>query len=201
MSDLELIQGCVKRDKQSWEQFVSKYSRLIYSYIYNILNSKARPANEQNIKDIYQELLFVLIKDNFKKLKSYKGRNGCSLASWLRQVTINFTIDYLRKIKPTVSINEEKYAGFILQDRLSDNAAPIHELMNDGAKLSDLKECIEGLDLDDKYFLELSINRNLNLEQLKNHFKVSRGTIDMRKSRIIKRLKECFRSKYKQLDF
>ena len=39
------------------------------------------------------------------------------------------------------------------------------------------------------------------LEVLKEHFRVSRGAIDMRKSRIIDRLRECFKHKGFALDF
>ena len=96
MDDLEFVHRCASGDKQSWDEFVDRYSRLIYSYILSILNIKSRILPQDNINDIFQEIIYSLIKDNFKKLKSFKARNACSLASWLRQVTINCTIDYLR---------------------------------------------------------------------------------------------------------
>ena len=39
------------------------------------------------------------------------------------------------------------------------------------------------------------------LEELKKHFKLSRPAIDMRKSRLIERLRDCFRGKGFWLDF
>jgi DNA-directed RNA polymerase specialized sigma24 family protein len=47
----------------------------------------------------------------------------------------------------------------------------------------------------------LLINRGLKPEELKEHLRLSRGAIDMRKSRIIERLRDCFRSKGFALDF
>lgn len=202
MGDLEFLQSCLKGDKQSWNQFVSKYSRLIYNYIYEVLNLKGRTSSEQNIKDIYQELFYTLIKEDFRKLKTFKAKNGCSLASWLRQVTINFTIDYLRKAKPAmVSIEEELDTDFALKDTLKDNSIPLNEIVSSQEKLNVLKECIENLDLDDKYFLELFINKQLKLEELRGLLRISRGAVDMRKSRIVNRLRECFKSKHFELDF
>ena len=68
-------------------------------------------------------------------------------------------------------------------------------------KINQLKDCIKGLNADDKYFLELHLNRGLSLAELKGVLRISRGAIDMRKSRIIGRLRECFKSKGFLLDF
>ena len=58
-----------------------------------------------------------------------------------------------------------------------------------------LTEKIDKLEKEDKYFLELHLNQGIPLEKLTAHFGVSRGAIDMRKSRIIDRLKHCFKNK------
>lgn len=200
MDDLEFVQRCVKGDKQAWDEFLKTYSRLIYNYIHNVLNVKGYPFAQSHINDIFQGIFCSLIKDNFKKLRSFQARNGCSLASWLRQVTINFTIDYLRKIKPAVSIDAETDDGLSLKDLLADGSLSATDTLSHEEKLKDLKDCIEKLDNDDKYFLELHINRGLRLEELKGHFKVSRGAIDMQKSRIMDKLRECFKGKGFLLD-
>ena len=201
MDDLEFVQRCVKGDKQALDEFLNKYSRLIYNYIQNVLSVKGYAFSQNHINDIFQEIFCSLAKDNFKKLRSFKARNGCSLASWLRQVSINFTIDYIRKIKPTVSIDEETDDGLSLKDLLADGSRPVSDTLSYEEKLEGLKDCIEKLDNAGKYFLELHINRGLRLEQLKDYFKLSRGAIDMQKSRLIDKLRECFKGKGILLDF
>jgi RNA polymerase sigma-70 factor (ECF subfamily) len=196
MEDLEFVQRCIKGNKQAWDEFLNKYSRLIYSYIYKVINIKGYTLTQANIEDLFQEIIFSLIADNFKKLRSFRGINGCSLASWLRQVAINFTIDYLRKFKtPLVSLDAESEDQFSLKETIADNAQIQSEEVLDREKLSSLTDCIKRLDTDDRYFLELNINRGLSLEELKDFLGVSRGAIDMRKSRIIQRLRDCFKDK------
>jgi len=196
MNDLEFVRRCVKRDKRAWNEFVERYSSLIYNYIHSVLKIKGHAFSQENINDLFQEIFLSLVKDNFKKLGSFQARNGCSLASWLRQVTVNFTIDYIRKLKnPLVSIDEETDDGFSLTDLLSSDSPSATELLSQEEKLTRLKDCIDKLNIDDKYFLELHIHRGLGFEELKAFFKISRAAIDMRKSRIIKRLKDCFRNK------
>ena len=195
MDDLEFVRRCVKGDRRAWNEFVEKYSSLIYNYIHSVLKIKGHTFTQENIHDLFQEIFLSLVKDNFKKLSSFKALNGCSLASWLRQVTINFTIDYIRKLKPGVSIDEETDDGFNLADLLFSNSPSAADTLSQEERLAHLKDCIDKLDIDDKYFLELHLNRGLGLEELKDYFKLSRGATDMRKFRIVERLRECFKSK------
>ena len=202
MDDLEFLRNCVKGDRQSWDKFVDKYSRLIYSYIHSVLKIKgAHQFSQDDIGDLFQEIFLSLVQDNFKKLRSFKAKNGCSLASWLRQVVINYTIDYLRKSKPGISLDEETDEGTSLKDILADEATPITDILTQEERLTHLKDCIQRLNIDDRYFLDLYIKRGPGLEKLKEILKLSRGALDMRKSRIIERLRDCFRSKGFALDF
>ena len=201
MDDLEFVQGCLKGDKQSWSEFLSRYSRLIYNYIYSVLAVRVRNFSNDQVEDIFQEIFHALIKDNYKKLSTYRGRNGCSLASWLRQVTVNFTIDYLRRLKPAVSIEAQSEDGFSLQDTLADLSPGTAEFLNREDKLKTLYECIDLLDSGEQYFMELFFGQGLSLEQLREHFKLNRGALDMRKSRIFQKLRECFKRKGFGLDF
>jgi len=201
MDDLEFVQGCLKGDKQTWIEFLSRYSRLIYNYIYSVLAVKGRNFSSDQVEDIFQDIFHALIKDNYKKLSTYRARNGCSLASWLRQVTVNFTIDYLRRLKPSVSIDIETEEGFSLKDTLADLSPEAGDFLSRQDKLKTLYECIDLLDSGEQYFMELFLGQGLNLEQIKEHLKLNRGAVDMRKSRIFQKLQECFKRKGFGLDF
>jgi RNA polymerase sigma factor (sigma-70 family) len=196
MNDLEFVQRCAKGDKQAWDEFVTRYSHLIFNYIYRVLKSNnSNQSLSENIKDIFQEIFVSLSKDNFRKLKSFKARNGCSLASWLRQVAVNAAIDYARKSRYVISIDEENEDGLSLKEVLASHADSASDQLAAKEKLGQLKDCIKAMDIEDKYFLELHINQKLSLESLRGLLKISRGAVDMRKARIINRLRECFRSK------
>jgi len=195
MNDLESVRRCVKGDKRAWDEFVERYSSLIYNYIHSVLKIKGKTCAQDHINDLFQEIFLSLAKDNFKKLSTFKARNRASLASWLRQVTVNFTIDYIRRLKPAVSIDEETDDGSSLRDVLSSDSPSVTDMLSQEEKLKGLKDCINELGIDDKLFLELYLNRGLEPEELKVYFKVSRAAIDMRKSRIVERLRNCFEGK------
>jgi len=196
MDDLEFVRRCIERDAAAWDEFLHKYSKLIYSYIHSVLRLKAKAIPADTIDDLYQELITSLIKDNCKKLSSFKAKNGCSLASWLRIVTVNFMIDFTRRSKPLVSLDEDLEAGGSLKDILGDDSHIKLENEIAGAeKQKQLFECIEELTVDDKYFLELYLHRGMPLERLSCVLRISKPAADMRKSRIIERLRSCFEKK------
>jgi RNA polymerase sigma-70 factor (ECF subfamily) len=200
MNDLEFVQGCVNGNKQSWNEFIERYSRLIYKYIHSVIQSKGFNSSQDLVDDIFQELFTSLIRDDYKKLRSFKAKNGCSLASWLRQVTVNLSLDYLRKIKPVISLDVEVSENLFLKDTFIADTIPASDLLNLKEELISLEECIQRLSSQDKYLIEFNVNQGVKLEVLRKFLKLSRGAIDMQKSRVIDRLKECFKSKGFKLD-
>lgn len=202
MDDLEFVQRCVNGYKQSWDEFIERYSRLVYNYIHSILALKGtNQFNPDTVNDIFQEIFVSLVKDNFKKLRSFKAKNGCSLASWLRLITVNSTIDHIRRSKLTVSLDQENEENLSLKEIITDDSLSAKDMLTAEEKMASLKDCIGKLDIDEQYFLELHINQNLALEDIKDMLGISRGAADMRKSRIIDKLKRCFKSKGFMLDF
>jgi len=195
MDDLGFVQRCVKGENLAWDEFFNRYSRLIYNYIHSVLKVKGFTNSNDLVDDIFQGVYCHLIDNDYYKLKSFKGKNGCSLASWLRQVTINYTLDSLRKFKNPLSLDEEDENGFSLKEVVPSDLPAVDELIIKEEKSISLQECIELLESDEKYLLELNIFQGLDLETLKDHLKVSRGAIDMKKSRIIAKLKDCFKRK------
>ena len=147
-------------------------------------------------KEIFNEIISSLIKDNFKKLKTYQGKNNATLASWLRQVTINFCLDYLRKQKPAlVSLDAPIGDGLVLSEIIPYRSLSATEELIQKEKNEHLTDCIQRLELDDKFFLELNLKWKFSLEEIKDFLGISRGAMDMRHSRIIQRLRDCFKKK------
>ena len=195
MDDLEFVQRCLSRNTATWDEFLNKYARLIYKYINSVLKAKSSSLTQDHVEDIFQDILTSLIKDDFKKLKSFKAKNGCTLASWLRQVTVNFTLSYLRRFKACVSLDEETEEHFSRMDSLIHPSPSAAETLFGEERLVTLRDCIARLSVDDQYFLELHLNRGMRLEELTEILSLSRGAMDMQKSRIIERLRDCFKSK------
>lgn len=202
MDEQEFIRRCLKQDKVAWDEFVQKYSRLIYNYIYSIFKIKGVSPHSDIVNDLFQEIFLSLIKDNFHKLRQFRGRNNATLASWLRVITINFCLDYLkRERKSTMSLEEDLTdEGFSLKDILVDQRILAGQQLSEQERLQNLYECMDNLSSEDKYFLEMHIYQGIKLKDMQVTLGISRSAVDMRKTRLIQRLRDCFEDKGFQLD-
>jgi RNA polymerase sigma factor (sigma-70 family) len=192
MDEALFLQRCIRREPYAWDEFLATYSRLIYSTIYSTLKIKCCDCDNSVVEDIFQESVVYLMKEDCRKLRSFQGRNGCTFASWLRVVIGNFTVSYVRALK--IGKTEELPQDDSLAS-VSDSGTQGYVSGRTLTGLASLHECIRMLTVDDRYFLVLHLQQGLTIEQLRRFFHVTRGALDMRKSRLIVRLKECFRRK------
>ena len=82
----KLIADCCSGKRGSWERFVEQYSRLIYYSIQRTCQIKSFHLPQGELEDIYNDIFVSFIKDDCKKLRQYRGDNGCSVASWIRTI-------------------------------------------------------------------------------------------------------------------
>jgi RNA polymerase sigma factor (sigma-70 family) len=79
----------------AFEAFLDRYRSLFYSVFYG----KGFPFPRDFIEDIYQSFVLALARNDYHKLRSFQGRNNCSLATFLQVVATRFALDELRKFK------------------------------------------------------------------------------------------------------
>lgn len=87
VTDCELIKRCLSGDQDSFAEIVTRYKKLIYSVVYNMIPDK------QEINDISQEV-FIRI---YKSLERYNPEYKFS--TWSVKIATNFCLDILRKKK------------------------------------------------------------------------------------------------------
>jgi len=105
-SEKNLLRRMAAQEPAAWEEFLHTYGDLLYSTLYYALRDRFRERVEEEVQDAMQELLLMLSAQGGRKLLSFEGRNGCSLAGWLRTVAIHYAYEVIRKNKPTLSLEE-----------------------------------------------------------------------------------------------
>ena len=89
----KIIEGCLKKDKESWDLFVQKYSKLIYWAIRKRLGVSSFEYSQDDIDCVFQEVfLSILNGDKLLQLKNMK-----TIASWLAVMASNKTVDFMRR--------------------------------------------------------------------------------------------------------
>ena len=90
----ELIDACKTGDRKAQFEIYKRYYKAMYNTSLRIVNDTAEA------EDIMQESFL----DAFQRLGSYTGEG--SFGSWLKRIVINRSLDYLRKLKDTISLDE-----------------------------------------------------------------------------------------------
>lgn len=99
--ELHSIFTNLKIDKEkSFNELYEKYSKLIYNIAFSILKSR------ENSEDVMQNVFSKIYKLDNEKLPSDNE------ASWLYSITKNETINYMKKLKKEVSIEDIDYVQY-----------------------------------------------------------------------------------------
>lgn len=85
--DIVIIKRCLSGDKEVFAELVTRYKKLIYNVIYNIIN------NKEEVYDIAQEVFIRIYKALDKYDPSYK------FSTWSVKIATNYCLDVVRKKK------------------------------------------------------------------------------------------------------
>jgi RNA polymerase sigma factor (sigma-70 family) len=145
------------------------------------------------------------LDDDFKKLKQYKGRNGCTVPSWLRKVTSNFTLNYIKKQKKYKPTEDDTTDNVDVREGVSDpQQQPDEELLkkeSEEMRKKLVKELIKDLNANDKLFLELSYGKKLPPGKIAEIFGITVDNVYSRRNRIIEKLKKTAKNENLLQDF
>lgn len=87
LSDYELIKKCLAGEQQYFEGLVTRYKKLVYSVVYNMISDK------EEVNDVSQEV-FIRI---YKALDRYNPE--FKFSTWAAKLTTNLCLDIIRKKK------------------------------------------------------------------------------------------------------
>ena len=95
--DCELLLRCFSGDRKAAEILVRKFSSLVYQSVQYTIMAKHISFDRSLLEDLHNTVFLQLFESKCKKLRQYKGKNGCSLASWIRLIAVRTALNHLRK--------------------------------------------------------------------------------------------------------
>ena len=189
LTEKELLSACIQGCKESWDTFVSKYTNLIHHTIRVVFHTYKVESHNQDTHDIHNNLFLSLIEDDYKKLKQYEGRNGCSVSSWLVVVTSNLVLKFIKKQNQHTFGNTTANEYEIENLTCSQEQEPEALLLEKEYKEL-FTELISDLNTNDKLYLELYYRRELPVETAAYILSITVNTVYSKNSRIREKLKK-----------
>ena len=193
----QLIADCIAGNEKAWFDFVDSYGRLIYKTIYKTLAMRGYKTKNHLVEELYNEVFVAFLSNEYSKLKSFKWKNGSSLATWIRVVTRNLVLDYIRKAtkesRILQSANETVFADSKeeLIERIIDKKTEHALLLLESEENQALLEkAFKELTNSDKQLVELLYFQNTSHEDAARILNKKVDAIYMQKKRVVLKIKE-----------
>ena len=192
-----LLSGCLAGDRKAYETFVRRFSDPVYRAVQYAFKVKYVSYNASDLEDLHNTVFLCLFENRCKKLRQYQGKNGCSLATWIRIVTVRTVLNHLRKKGiDSMAWQTKRIPLEDLPELKSDGAGP-WALMEKAEQERLLQDGIRNLSPRDRLFMRLHFEMGLSLEEVAETMDFSIENAYSVKHRAIQRLKSYVTSEKK----
>jgi RNA polymerase sigma factor (sigma-70 family) len=187
--DRELLSKCVSGDRTASETLVRSFSDLVYRSVQYTLMAKHVSFNRHDLEDLHNTVFLRLFEQGCKKLRQYQGKNGCSLASWIRMITVRTVLDHLRKKGVDAMVWQKRRVPLEEVPELRASGVEPGAQIEKAQQERLLQEGMERLPPRDRLFMKLHFDQGLSMTEVAEAMQLSAGAAYTVKHRAIQRLK------------
>jgi RNA polymerase sigma-70 factor (ECF subfamily) len=189
LSETDLVAAVLAGEPAAWPSFFARYERLIISCIRKVLFRYHAHHNEEDLEDLISATALNLVKDDYKKLRTFDPTRGYKLSSWVGLIATNTTHDALRRRTPIESGNTAS-----LDDSESgiDPAAELESpdiAIERRDRASVLRRAVQQLGPSDRLFVEYYFEAEMEPEDIARLMGISINTVYSRKNKVREKLK------------
>lgn len=195
-TEKELLASCIQGSKEAWDVFVEKYTDLVYHTIHKTLRMYYPEFLYQDLEDIHNSIFLSFIEHDYKKLRQYKGINGCTVSSWLMVIAMNATLNFIKKAtKSDISLEDSPEEDKSVIDVIPDPQPAVIDKIVKSEEAKLLDELMDGLNSSDRLFLKYYYEDDLPPEEIARIMNLTVSAIYSKKSRIIDKLQKIAKEK------
>jgi RNA polymerase sigma factor (sigma-70 family) len=161
MDDKDLIARCLAGDPIAGETLVRHFSDLVYRVIQRIFIHKQAPLVPDDLADLHNSVFLALFENNLRKLRQYRGDNGCRLSSWIAIVASRMALNHLRKAGHRRLGWRRRFVSFDEIPEFASGAVPALELMEKGERFEMIERGIGRLAQREQVVIRLHFQHDL----------------------------------------
>jgi RNA polymerase sigma-70 factor (ECF subfamily) len=185
----ELLAGVLAREAGAWAGFHTRYQRLIIACIKKALHRYSAHYTEEDVEDLVSMVCLNLVKDDYKKLRTFDGGRGYKLSSWVGLIATNTTLDGLRRRDPAHQPMDGEDGEKVVA-QVADSRGDPGEAMQRRQEWQALLVAIGGLSPTDREFLELYYDDEAEPEVIAKRMGISVNTVYSRKNKLREKLRK-----------
>jgi RNA polymerase sigma-70 factor (ECF subfamily) len=190
MAEEELLRHVLAQSPGSWTGFYARYERLIISCIKKALHRYTATYAEEDVEDIVNTVCLNLVKDDFKKLRTFDPTRGYKLSSWVGLIATNTALDALRRREPQHTALDTDDGDEQPQTQVADAGMDPSESLERREQWRALLSAIRDLPESDRQFLELYYDQEAEPEEIARRMGIAVNTVYSRKNKLREKLRK-----------
>ena len=144
--DAGLLDRCVRRLPDAWEEFLGRYREVLDRAARATLLRVLGSSRDDDVEAVVEAALEALVKDEFRALRSFAGRS--SLGGYLQAITTRIALNYIRGER------RKGWLRFRPLDAAAD-APAVEPSTEDPQRIAALRRALEKLPPRDQLILKL----------------------------------------------
>lgn len=188
--DIGLLNACWDMTPGAWEEFLARFGKLVYYSIHRTCQAKGQYPDQDEVDDLFNDVLYQLLRDDCKKLRQYRGYEGATVATWIRTITVRYVIDHMRSKARAPGLVNIEIEGVTREISLANPVARPDETYADAEQDEILARAVGALGQNDRDFMDLYYYRGLDPEEIAHAMGISVKTVYSRVNRIKAKIQE-----------
>lgn len=164
VSDINIFNEYKKNNRKGLELLYSRYRKYVYTIAFHYA------GNKEDALDMTQEVFIAV----FKAMDSFNEQY--SLLPWIKRITVNRCLNFIRDKKESISLNETNENGDELQNMISSGDSAEHPLVCKDTKKA-LEDAIQRLPDRERMAILLRHMKQMKYEEIASSMKLPQGTV------------------------
>lgn len=188
LPDDELLARVVGGTGGSWDELMRRYQRLVVGCVRKVLRRYRAFVSDEDLADVVATVHMNLVKDDYRKLRSFDPTRGYRLSSWIGLIATTTALDALRRRAPEHgSLDSAGEGETPLQ--VADGAPSASDALEAQQRWRLLVAAVRALSDADQEFLRLYYDEELDPEALAARLGISVATVYSRKNKVTAKLR------------
>jgi RNA polymerase sigma-70 factor, ECF subfamily len=186
LTDDELRVAVIAGRDGAWPELMRRYQRLLVGCVRKALRRYRLFVTDEDIDDVVATVQVGLVKDDYKKLRSFDPTRGYRLSSWIGLIATTTALDALRRRAPDhASLDADSDAPM----QVADQAPSASDALEARQRWRALVRAVSELGEADREFVRLYYDEELEPEALAARLGVSVATVYSRKNKVTAKLR------------
>jgi RNA polymerase sigma-70 factor, ECF subfamily len=189
LPDDELVTAVAAGKDGAWSELMRRHQRLLVGCVRKVLRRYRVFVSEDDVEDVVATVHLNLVKDDYKKLRTFDPTRGYRLSSWIGLIATTTALDALRRRAPDHTSLDGDGEGGTNAPLVVDEAPSASDALESQERWRALLGAVNELGEADREFLRLYYDEELDPETLAARLGISVATVYSRKNKVAAKLR------------